>query len=74
MTRLLLYRASRRDCGICPLKPQCCQKEPSRKIPRDIHERARDVARVFRLAPRALSSRGVSARRSRCALYTSNVF
>src|SRR5271166_3331149 len=37
----LLYRASRRDCGKCPLKPQCCPKEPSRKIPRDIHERAR---------------------------------
>jgi Transposase DDE domain len=43
----LLYRASRRDCGKCPLKPQCCPKEPSRKIPRDIHERARDVARSF---------------------------
>ena len=45
--KTLLYRASRRDCGICPLKPQCCPKEPSRKIPRDIHERARDVARSF---------------------------
>jgi transposase len=43
----LLYRASRRDCGKCPLKPQCCPKEPSRKIPRDIHEAARDVARSF---------------------------
>ncbi|MEA3154581.1 MAG: hypothetical protein QOK44_2170 [Betaproteobacteria bacterium] len=43
----LLYRASRRDCGKCPFKPQCCPKEPSRKIPRDIHERARDVARSF---------------------------
>ena len=43
----LLYRASRRDCGKCPLKPQCCPKEPSRKIPRDIHEHARDVARSF---------------------------
>jgi len=45
--KTLLYRASRRDCGICPLKPQCCPKEPSRKIPRDIHECARDVARSF---------------------------
>ena len=45
--KTLLYRASRRDCGICPLKPQCCPKEPSRKIPRDIHEHARDVARSF---------------------------
>jgi hypothetical protein len=43
----LLYLANRRDCGICPLKPQCCPKEPSRKIPRDIHEHARDVARSF---------------------------
>jgi len=43
----LRYRASRRDCGICPLKPRCCPKEPARKIPRDIHERARDVARSF---------------------------
>jgi transposase len=39
------YRASKLDCDVCPLKPQCCPKEPARKIPRDIHERARDVAR-----------------------------
>src|SRR5438270_7958150 len=45
--KTLLYRASRRDCGICPLKPQCCPKEPSRQIPRDIHQQARDVARSF---------------------------
>ena len=45
--KTLLYRASRRDCDVCPLKPQCCPKEPSRKIPRDIHEHARDVARSF---------------------------
>ena len=32
---------------MCPLKPQCCPKEPSRKIPRDIREHARDVARSF---------------------------
>jgi hypothetical protein len=43
----LLYRASKLDCDVCPLKPQCCPKEPSRKIPRDIHENARDVARSF---------------------------
>ena len=30
---------------LCPLKSQCCPKDPSRKIPRDIHEHARDVAR-----------------------------
>ncbi len=45
--KTLLYRASKLDCDVCPLKPQCCPKEPSRKIPRDVHERARDVARSF---------------------------
>ena len=43
--RTLLYRASKRDCDVCPLKMRCCPKEPSRKIPRDLHEDARDVAR-----------------------------
>ena len=43
--KTLLYRASKLDCDVCPLKPQCCPKEPARKIPRDIHEHARDVAR-----------------------------
>src|SRR6185503_20290781 len=38
--KTLLYRASKLDCDACPLKPQCCPKEPSRKIPRDIHEHA----------------------------------
>jgi transposase len=44
----LLYRASNRDCGVCPLKMRCCPKEPRRKIPRSIHEQARDVARELR--------------------------
>jgi hypothetical protein len=43
--KTLLYRASKLDCDGCPLKPQCCPKDPSRKIPRDIHEHARDVPR-----------------------------
>ena len=41
----LLYRASKLDCDRCSLKSRCCPKEPARKIPRNIHERARDVAR-----------------------------
>src|SRR5262249_53192483 len=45
--KTLLYRASKLDCDPCPLKPLGCPKEPQRKIPRDIHERARDVARSF---------------------------
>jgi len=39
------YRASKRDCGVCPLKPRCCPNTPVRKIPRSIHEGARDLAR-----------------------------
>jgi len=43
----LLYRASKLDCDGCPLKMRCCPKEPARKIPRSIHEDARDVARAL---------------------------
>ena len=43
----LLYRASKLDCDRCALKSRCCPKEPARKIPRNIHEHARDVARSF---------------------------
>ena len=43
--RTLLYRASKRDCDVCPLKSRCCTRDEARKIPRDLHEDARDVAR-----------------------------
>jgi transposase len=39
------YRASRRDCQACPLKPRCCPNAPARKISRSIYEGARDLAR-----------------------------
>lgn len=41
----LMYRASKYDCDACSLKPRCCPKEPARKVPRSIHEGARDMAR-----------------------------
>jgi transposase len=41
----LLYRASKYDCDVCPLKPKCCPSSPARKVPRSIHEGARDMAR-----------------------------
>ena len=41
----LIYLARKRDCDGCKLRAQCCPKVPFRKIPRDIHEHARDVAR-----------------------------
>jgi transposase len=42
---VLIYRASKSDCGVCPLKPRCTPKEPMRKIKRSIYEGARDMAR-----------------------------
>jgi transposase len=41
----LLYRGVKMDCAPCPMKARCCPKEPVRKIPRSLYERARDVAR-----------------------------
>jgi transposase len=43
----LLYRASNSDCSQCPLKPNCCPRSPQRKVPRDVNEEARDVARAM---------------------------
>ena len=43
--RTILYRASKSDCEACSLKPKCCPNAPSRKVPRDVHEAARDHAR-----------------------------
>jgi IS5 family transposase len=42
---MMRYRASKFDCDACSLKPQCCPNTPARKIPRSIHEGARDMAR-----------------------------
>jgi transposase len=41
----LMYRASKYDCDACTLKPRCCPNAPARKIPRSIHEGARNMAR-----------------------------
>jgi hypothetical protein len=34
------------DCDVCKLKAQCCPNAVARKIPRDLNEDARDVARA----------------------------
>ena len=41
----VLYRASKSDCDACTLKSKCCPNTPARKVPRSIHEGARDMAR-----------------------------
>jgi hypothetical protein len=67
----VLYRASRRDCGACPLKPRCCPKEPARKIPRSVYEGARDMARE--IAKSWQGKRRVDcAKGSRCCSRISN--
>jgi transposase len=43
----LRYRASKLDCDVCAFKMQCCPHTPTRQIPRDLHEDARDVARAL---------------------------
>jgi hypothetical protein len=43
----LLYFARKHDCDVCALKPKCCPNMPARKIPRSIHEAARDKARAI---------------------------
>lgn len=42
---MMRYRASKLDCEPCSLKQRCCPNAPARKIPRSIHEGARDLAR-----------------------------
>jgi len=54
---ILRYRASKRDCDRCPLKPRCCPKTPSRKVTRDVHEEERDVARALMGTPEFDKSR-----------------
>lgn len=39
---MMRYRASKLDCDACALKLRCCPTTPARKIPRSIHEGARD--------------------------------
>jgi hypothetical protein len=43
----MLYRASKRDCASCALKARCCPNDLIRKVPRSIHEGARDMARYI---------------------------
>ena len=39
------------DCDVCELKARCCPNAVARKIPRDLHEDARDLARAHAATP-----------------------
>jgi transposase len=54
---VLRYLALKRDCQVCPLKPKCCPKTPSRKVTRDLNEQARDHARALTATPEFAESR-----------------
>ena len=53
----VIYRSSERDCGVCPMKANCCPNTSFRKITRSIHEAARDVARRGTTTPEYQQSR-----------------
>lgn len=53
----LLYRGSTLDCGSCRFKLRCCPNTPARKIPRSLHEDARDLARSLAETPAFEQSR-----------------
>ena len=55
---LIRYRASKLDCDGCALKARCCPTAPQRKIPRSIHEGARQMARDITMS----EAYGVSAK------------
>jgi transposase len=55
--RTILYRSQKAECDLCSLKPRCCPRTPHRKIPRDINEDARDVARSLSGTPAFEQSR-----------------
>jgi len=46
-----LYRGARSDCEPCLLKSRCCPNTPVRKIPRDVDEDVRDLARSLAATP-----------------------
>jgi hypothetical protein len=46
-----LYRASKLDCDVCELKARCCPNAVARKIPRDLNEDSRDIARALASTP-----------------------
>ena len=53
----IIFRASTSDCGECPMKAKCCPNTSVRKIARQRHEAARDVARQLSKTPRYELSR-----------------
>lgn len=45
------YQALKNTCQACPSKPKCCPNADARKITREEHEDARDIARAIAKTP-----------------------
>ena len=41
----IIFRSRQADCVACPMKAECCPNTAIRKIARNVHDAARDVAR-----------------------------
>jgi hypothetical protein len=67
-----LYRASKADCDACALRSRCCPNTPSRKVPRSIHEHARDMAREIAKSWEGRASRRLRKKVEICSLTFSN--
>jgi hypothetical protein len=52
-----IYRAEQADCAERALKARCCPGQPHRKMPRIVHEAARDAVRDLAGTPEYLQSR-----------------
>jgi hypothetical protein len=67
----MLYTALQRECAACALKSRSCPNTPARKVPRSIHEGARDMARQIARSREGGRLDGY-AKRSRCCSLTSS--
>jgi hypothetical protein len=65
------YQALKHTCQACPSKMQCCPNADARKITREEHEDARQVAAKSR-RPNNTPSQCGSGKRLKCSSLTSN--
>jgi adenylate cyclase len=56
-SRATMTAARKLDCGPCPPNSKCCANVPERKVPRDVHEEARDHACALMGTPEFEKSR-----------------
>ena len=55
--KTFIYRSKNKECAVCPLKQRCCPNTAQRKVTRNVHEAARDIARAVAQTPAYRQSR-----------------